>query len=75
MPIHAPVLVISKTILVAATDDPDRFIVLVYVNGKLDASYMATDLATAKSLAMDIANDDCPRCSRMALLRERPALT
>lgn len=58
--LNTPVKVISKTITVVSTDNPDRFGVVVYLDGKLDSAHLPMSRDEATALAAAIANGDSP---------------
>jgi len=58
--IHCPVRVVSKLIVVCATDKEYRYCVVVYVNGKVDSSHLPMSIEEANTLADSIINGD--RC-------------
>lgn len=56
--LNSPVRVISKTITVCSTDEPSRFAVVVYRDGKVDASHPPMPREEADQLADAIADGD-----------------
>ena len=51
-----PVKVVTKTITICGTSDPDRFCVVVYVDGKLDSAHPPMSLEEAKARADEMTH-------------------
>lgn len=64
--IFSPLRIVTKTACVVPTDVPDRFVVLVYVDGKLDSAHPPTNLRDA-DLLVDKVIDMCGRFTDSAV--------